>query len=225
MPEQWSDASLSHTPPCEEPVHAVAADWKASAGQEPLDPVQVSATSHCPALPRQVNEAARYASTQESALPEQWSAASSSHTPPCDDPVHAVAADWKASAGQEPLDPVQVSATSQAPVAARQVVPAASKLQVAEQQSPATRFPSSQLSLPARMPSPQTTPWAGAVRTKAPNRTAKANAQAEDRRSPRRTARQERIGITGGTPCIALAATARGTSATRPVRGDRDAGP
>ena len=45
-PVQWSAASSLHAPPCEAPVQLVDADWNTFAGHAPLDPVQVSATSH-----------------------------------------------------------------------------------------------------------------------------------------------------------------------------------
>jgi hypothetical protein len=46
------------------------------------------------------------------AAPEQWSAASSSHTPDWDAPVQVVTGDANASAGHDPDVPVHVSATS-----------------------------------------------------------------------------------------------------------------
>src|SRR2546421_8641431 len=88
---------------------------KASAGHVPEVPVQVSATSHWPAEGRQVTLAALYASTHVLSLPVQWSAASSSHAPPCDAPMQLVDADAKPSAGHAPEVPVQVSATSHLP--------------------------------------------------------------------------------------------------------------
>jgi hypothetical protein len=98
---------------------------KLSAGHAPLDPVQLSATSHWPAEARQVVAGDWNTSLQVVALvPEQWSAASSSQTPPCDVPVHAAVAGLKLSAGHAPLDPVQLSATSHWPAEARQVVAA-----------------------------------------------------------------------------------------------------
>ncbi len=122
VPVQWSPASLSHWPPCDDPVQLVADDLKTSAGHEPLDPVQVSAWSHWPAEARHTVLLDWKTSTQVFAVPEQWSAASSSHTPPCDVPVQLVADDLKTSAGQLPLDPVQFSATSHWPADPRQTV-------------------------------------------------------------------------------------------------------
>src|SRR2546427_12824368 len=52
----------------------------------------------------------------------QWSAASLSHAPPCELPVHSVADDLKTSVGQVPLDPVQFSATSHWPAEPRHTV-------------------------------------------------------------------------------------------------------
>ena len=91
-------------------MHVVALDANTSAGQTPDDPVHVSATSHCPADPRHVNVFGWNTSTQELAVPLQWSAVS--QAPPFDVPVQLVALDAKTSAGQTPDEPVQVSATS-----------------------------------------------------------------------------------------------------------------
>jgi len=72
VPEQWSAASSSHTPPCDVPVHAAVAGLKASAGHAPLDPVQLSATSHWPAEARQTVVGDLKTSSQAVALvPEQ----------------------------------------------------------------------------------------------------------------------------------------------------------
>ena len=51
----------------------------------------------------------------------QWSAASLSHVPPCEAPVHEVDDEAKLSAGHDPDVPVQVSAVSHWPADARQV--------------------------------------------------------------------------------------------------------
>jgi hypothetical protein len=69
--EQWSFASSSQTSPCELPVQLVVADAKLSAGQAPLTPVHISATSHWPVAGRHVTVAAANTSTHESSLPEQ----------------------------------------------------------------------------------------------------------------------------------------------------------
>ena len=112
VPEQWSFASSSHAPPCELPVQLVVADAKLSAGQVPLVPVQLSATSHCPVDGRHVTVLALKVSTHVFAVPEQWSVASLSHAPPCELPVQLVDDDAKLSAGQAPFAPVHISATS-----------------------------------------------------------------------------------------------------------------
>jgi len=112
VPEQWSFASSSHTSPCELPTQLVEDDAKTSAGQAPLTPVHISATSHWPVAGRHVTVAAANTSTHVSAVPEQWSFASSSHASPCDAPMQLVVAEAKASAGQSPLVPVHCSATS-----------------------------------------------------------------------------------------------------------------
>ena len=55
---QWPAPSQesvpSQAPPLEVPVQDVVAEAKPSAGQAPDDPVQLSATSHCPAAARQM---------------------------------------------------------------------------------------------------------------------------------------------------------------------------
>ena len=128
VPEQWSFASSSQAPPCELPVQLVVADAKLSTGQVPLVPVQLSASSHWPVEGRQVTVLALKVSTQVFAVPEQWSLASLSHTPPCDAPVHVVDADAKLSAGHAPLAPVHISATSHWPADARHVTVLALKV-------------------------------------------------------------------------------------------------
>ena len=103
------------------PVQPVAAEAKASAGQAPEVPVQLSAKSHWPAEPRQTVLEDLKVSTHVLLVPLQWSA--SSHAPPCEAPVQLVVAGAKALAGQVVLDPVHVSAMSHAPAEARQVAP------------------------------------------------------------------------------------------------------
>jgi hypothetical protein len=112
VPEQWSLASSSQAPPWDAPVQLVVADAKLSAGQVPFVPVQLSATSHWPVDGRHVTVLALNVSTQVFAVPEQWSVASLSHAPPCELPVQLVEAEAKLSAGQAPLAPVHISATS-----------------------------------------------------------------------------------------------------------------
>jgi len=116
VPLQWSVASQA--PPSEAPVHAVVLGSKASAGHAPEVPVQVSATSHCPASARHTKPEGRYSSTQALLVPAQWSVAS--QAPPSEVPAHVVVLGSKASAGQAPELPVQVSATSHWPVSGRQ---------------------------------------------------------------------------------------------------------
>src|SRR5439155_108132 len=95
----------------------------ASIGQAPELPVQLSATSHWPAEARQVKLEGRKTSMQLVALvPVQWSAASSSQVPPCEAPVQLADDGLKASAGQAPELPVQLSATSHCPAEPRQTV-------------------------------------------------------------------------------------------------------
>src|SRR5206468_10291437 len=94
---------------------------KASAGHVPEVPVQLSATSHWPADVRQVTLAALYASTHALLVPVQWSAASSSHTPPSDVPMRSEVRRAGASAGPVPAAPGQHSATSHWPPDSRTV--------------------------------------------------------------------------------------------------------
>ena len=97
VPEQWSAVSLSHAPAWDVPVHSVAEEAKPFAGHVPEVPVHVSATSHCPADPRHVKLDAWNTSTHAPLVPVQWSAASLSHAPACDVPVHSVPDDAKTS--------------------------------------------------------------------------------------------------------------------------------
>jgi len=69
VPLQWS--AVSQAPPFDVPVQLVAAEANTSAGQTPDEPVQVSATSHCPADPRHVNVLGWKTSTQVFAVPLQ----------------------------------------------------------------------------------------------------------------------------------------------------------
>jgi hypothetical protein len=102
-------------------VQLVVADAKLSAGQAPLTPVHISATSHWPVEGRHVTVSGTKTSIHVSLVPEQWSLASSSHTPPWDVPTQLVVGDSNSSAGQAPLTPVHISATSHWPVAGRHV--------------------------------------------------------------------------------------------------------
>src|SRR5439155_44720 len=114
----------SHPPPCEVPRQWVDDDANPSAGHAPEVPGHVSATSHWPAESRHVWPAARKTSTHALLIPEQWSAASLSQSPPCEVPVQLVDAGAKPFAGQLALEPVHCAATSQGPAAARHTVPA-----------------------------------------------------------------------------------------------------
>ena len=69
VPVQWS--VLSHASPCEAPVQVVPLEAKASAGHAPELPVQLSATSHCPAEARHVKPAAWKTSTHVLLVPVQ----------------------------------------------------------------------------------------------------------------------------------------------------------
>jgi len=168
VPEQWSPASLSHAPPWELPVQLVDEDAKPSAGQVPLNPVHISATSHCPAAGRHVTVLALNASTHVLAVPEQWSPASLSHAPPCELPVQLVDEDAKTSAGQAPLAPVHCSATSHWPAEGRQVTVLGAKasthvLAVPEQWSPASLSHAPPCELPAQLVDDDAKPSAGQV--------------------------------------------------------------
>jgi hypothetical protein len=103
-------------------VQLVEADANASVGHVPLVPVQLSATSHCPADARQTVAFDLYTSTQLLLVPTQWSLASSSQNPPCELPVQLVEADANPSVGHVPLVPVQLSATSHCPAEPRHTV-------------------------------------------------------------------------------------------------------
>ena len=61
----------SHAPPFDAPVQLVALDLNTSAGHVPLEPVQVSATSHWPAEARHVKVLAWKTSTHALLVPVQ----------------------------------------------------------------------------------------------------------------------------------------------------------
>jgi len=157
VPEQWSPASLSHAPPCELPVQPVDDDANASFGHVPFVPLQTSATSHWPAEERHVVPLVLKASTQVFAVPEQWSPASLSHSPPCELPVQPVDDDANASFGQVALVPVHFSATSHWPAEARHVTVLATKPQLTVQQDVLDPFaaPRSHDSPASTIPLPQ----------------------------------------------------------------------
>src|SRR5207302_1358157 len=183
LPEQ--NSAGSHSPP--EARHCVLEDANPSAGQVVLVPVQVSATSHTPAdvrhtvpafpagcwqvtfvpshrssvhaLPSEVHAVplAFLASVgQLGPFPGQFSARSHSSAAT----RHTVLEERKPSAGQLPLDPLQVSCTSQLPATGRQTVPAATKVHVVVQHDVLDPLaaPSSHSSpaLGSTLPSPQT---------------------------------------------------------------------
>ena len=137
-------------------MQLVEAEAKLSAGQAPLAPVHISATSHCPVAGRHVTVAGAKTSTQLSAVPEQWSLASSSHAPPCELPMQLVDEDAKLSAGHAPLTPVHISATSHWPVDARHVTVLGTKTSmhaslVPEQWSSASSSHTSPCELPVQL--------------------------------------------------------------------------
>src|SRR5262245_23069143 len=118
-PAPSQESVPSQAPPVEVPVQLVVSGLKPSAGQAPDVPVQLSATSHSPAAARQMVVAVRKPSLQCPA-PSQESVPS--QAPPFEVPVQLVVSGLKPSAGQAPDVPVQLSATSHSPAAARQVV-------------------------------------------------------------------------------------------------------
>src|SRR5207245_4431679 len=77
VPVQWSAASLSQAPLCELPMQCALLEAKASAGHVPDVPVQLSATSRCPARRREVTLTAPYTSTPALLAPVSSLAASS----------------------------------------------------------------------------------------------------------------------------------------------------
>src|SRR5439155_3873783 len=90
---------------------------------DPALSAPISATSHCPADARHVKLDDWKTSTHVLLVPVQWSAASSSHAPPCDAPVQLVALEANTSAGHVPDVPVHISATSHSPADAPHVKP------------------------------------------------------------------------------------------------------
>src|SRR5438034_997588 len=95
------------------------ADFLTSAGQAVVTPAQVSATSHSPAAARHTVPAFPAGCVQVLVLPSHRSRVHGLVSA-----VHAVPADCLASAGQVVLVPVQLSATSHSPAAARHTAPA-----------------------------------------------------------------------------------------------------
>src|SRR5437879_6094263 len=101
-------------------VHAVPFTLKVSVGQTLLVPVQLSAMSHSPATARHTVPAFPAGCVHVALVPLHTSVV---HTLPSS--VQVVPLALKTSAGQAVLVPVQVSARSHSPAAARQTVPAA----------------------------------------------------------------------------------------------------
>src|SRR5437867_13188874 len=93
---------------------------KTSAGHVADVPVQVSATSHCPAEARHTNVEDWKTSTHVLLVPVQWSAASLSHAPPCEAPMQLVVPDAKTSAGHVADVPVHGSEARHVAAEARQ---------------------------------------------------------------------------------------------------------
>src|SRR5437773_49097 len=100
-------------------VHAVPFVLKASVGQVVLVPVQLPARSHSPAAARHTVPPFPAGCVQVLVLPSHRSRVHGLVSA-----VHAVPADCLASAGQVVLVPVQLSATSHSPAAARHTAPA-----------------------------------------------------------------------------------------------------
>src|SRR5439155_561669 len=135
-------------------VQAVPFDLKTSLGQLVLVPVQVSATSHSPAVARHSAPALPAGCWQVLFVPSHWSSVQGLLSS-----VHAVPLAFRGpSAGHVALEPVQVSGRSQSPAAARQVCELLKKVQLFLQHEPAAPFnalPRSQSSPVWTMPSPQ----------------------------------------------------------------------
>src|SRR3989475_8329401 len=100
-------------------VQAVPLAWKTSVGQVVLVPVQVSATSQSPAAARDTVPALPAGCVQVLVLPSHWSRVQGLLSG-----VQAVPLGCLASVGQVVLVPVQLSATSHSPAAARHTAPA-----------------------------------------------------------------------------------------------------
>src|SRR2546422_5699841 len=107
--------------------HRVPLGVFASSGHAALDPVQASATSHGPAATRHTAPALPAGCWQATLAPSHWSIV---QTLPSS--VHAVPAGFVASAGQLGPLPVQTSATSHSPAAARHCVVAGAKASIGQ---------------------------------------------------------------------------------------------
>ena len=102
-------------------VHAVPFVFFASPGQLADVPGQLSATSHSPPAPRQIDvEDANVSAGQAAPVPVQLSATSQTSATG----RQTLVDDAKPSAGQDVLVPVHVSVTSQTPAELRQTTPA-----------------------------------------------------------------------------------------------------
>jgi len=112
VPSHWSSVHAFASA-----VHAVAADFLASAGQLTDEPVQLSARSHSPAAGRHtVDVVANPSAGQLFATPSHFSAMSQGPAAA----RHSVSAVATASAGHAADDPVHCSTASHGPDAARQ---------------------------------------------------------------------------------------------------------
>jgi hypothetical protein len=111
-------ASLVHASPS---THDVPFGWNESAGHDADEPVQFSATSHCPAAARHVTEFGAKASAGQLGL-EPLHDSDMSQTPAAE--RQTVPDGRTESAGHVELVPSQLSATSQTPAAARHCAPA-----------------------------------------------------------------------------------------------------
>ena len=147
LPEPSQESVPSQTPPFDVPVQVVVAVANPSAGHEPDEPLQLSATSHAPADARQVVVEGLYPSTQ---CPDPSQESVASQSPPFEVPVHEVVAEAKPSAGQAPDVPEQLSATSHAPADARQTV--------VDGLYPSTQFPDPSQESVASQPPPLEVP-------------------------------------------------------------------
>src|SRR3989442_642160 len=108
-PAPSQESVPSQTPPLEMPSQIVVTAWKPSAGQAPVSPVQLSATSHCPAEARQMVVAGLKPSTQwpapsQESVPSQFSNDAT--------PTQIYALSRHPAVGISPVSPVQLSATS-----------------------------------------------------------------------------------------------------------------
>jgi hypothetical protein len=76
FPAPSQESFASQTSPFEVPMQAVVLGWNPSAGQAPESPVQLSATSHCPADSRHVvvrgwNPSTQFPAPSQESVPSQ----------------------------------------------------------------------------------------------------------------------------------------------------------